>query len=66
MMRNLSKAGDENYFHQLLVKYGPIVKVTILGELQTCSSTGKVLSLACKATTNPNCSGCSICRILKT
>ena len=42
MMRNMSKAGDENYFHRLLVKYGPIVKVTIMGELQTCSSTGKV------------------------
>ena len=34
VMRNSSKAGDENYFHQLLLKYGPVVKVTILGELQ--------------------------------
>ena len=32
MMRNSSKAGDENFFHQLLVKYGPIVKMTIMGE----------------------------------
>ena len=31
-MRNLSKAGDENYFHQLLLKYGPVVKVTVMGE----------------------------------
>ena len=32
VMRNLSKAGDEAYFHQLLLKYGPVVKVTTMGE----------------------------------
>ena len=32
LARNLTKAGDENYFHQQLLKYGPIVKIPILGE----------------------------------
>ena len=32
VMRNLSKAGDEAYFHQLLLKYGPVAKVTVMGE----------------------------------
>ena len=32
VMRNLSKAGDEAYFHQLLLKYGPVVKVTNMGD----------------------------------
>ena len=31
-MRNAGKAGDEMYYHQLMLKYGPIVKVTILGK----------------------------------
>ena len=30
--RTINKAGDENYFHQQLLKYGPIVKTTTLGE----------------------------------
>ena len=32
MARTINKAGDENYFHQQLLKYGPIVKITTLGE----------------------------------
>ena len=28
---SLSKAGDDAYFHQLLLKYGPIAKVTVMG-----------------------------------
>ena len=32
VMRNAGKAGDEMYHHQLMLKYGPIVKVTILGK----------------------------------
>ena len=32
VIRNLPKAGEEAYFHQLLLKYGPVVKVTTLGE----------------------------------
>ena len=30
--RNMSKAGDEGYFHKLLLNYGPIVKVMVMGE----------------------------------
>ena len=30
--RTINKAGDENYFHKQLLKYGPIVKITTLGE----------------------------------
>eukprot|EP00731_Ephydatia_muelleri_P017870 Em0010g968a len=30
--RTINKAGDENYFHQQLLKYGPIVKITTLGK----------------------------------
>ena len=32
LVRTINKAGDENYFHQQLLKYGPIVKITTLGE----------------------------------
>ena len=32
LKRSLSKAGDEAYFHQLLLKYGHIAKVTVVGE----------------------------------
>ena len=37
VVRNLSKAGDEAYFHQLLLKYGPVVKVTTMGESSVLS-----------------------------
>ena len=30
--RTIKKAGDDNYFHQQLLKYGPIVKITTPGE----------------------------------
>ena len=33
MTRTINKAGDENYFHQQLLKYGPIFKITTLGEI---------------------------------
>ena len=32
MINNLPKAGEEGYFYQLLLKYGPIVKVMAMGE----------------------------------
>ena len=32
IIRGLKKAGDDFYFHQVALKYGPIAKVTSLGK----------------------------------